>query len=293
MGDFTIVDREVLEVIRERYADLFPAEKKTADFVLQNPPAAVTMNVAELAKASGVSDATIVRLCHHLGYSGYYQFRIALSREIGKEQSRESRVLTSNDAISSMFEEFNTSVTMVGRDLDIETLRGCVSLLKNAKFVHLIAMGNTTTLTRYMGFRLERLGIRSTYTDLPEYFMNHINLAEDGDIVLAITKSGSSRAVLDAMRLAREKKLPAILITAFEDSEAASLADYVLNSRGTNKSRDYYKGYSYLNEFILVETLLGFVVNEELIIQKNADLPELILAENKEKRGRHWNDTPC
>ncbi|MBQ7448049.1 MAG: MurR/RpiR family transcriptional regulator, partial [Eubacterium sp.] len=75
MGDFTIVDREVLEVIRERYADLFPAEKKTADFVLQNPPAAVTMNVAELAKASGVSDATIVRLCHHLGYSGYYQFR--------------------------------------------------------------------------------------------------------------------------------------------------------------------------------------------------------------------------
>ena len=281
MEDIKIVDREVLEVIKEKYADIFPAEKKAADFVLENPAVAVHFNVAELAKTSGVSDATIVRMCHHLGYSGYYQFRLALSRDIGKQQVSEGQELLPNDAIRQVFEEFASSVAAVGRDLDIEKLQGCISLLKNAGTVHLISMGNTTNLTRYMGFRLERLGIRSTYSDLPEYFINHINLAEQGDIVLAITKSGSSKRVLDGMRLAKERGLRQIVITAYENSEASALADYVLNSSGLRKPGNYYKGYSYLNEFLIVETLLNFVVNEELINKKHADRPEFLLGDNK------------
>jgi len=281
MEDFKTMDREVLEVIREKYDDIFPAEKKAVDFVLGNPTEAVGFNVSELARASGVSDATIVRMCHHLGYSGYYQFRLALSRDIGKKQYGGSLEVHPNEAIRQVFDDYAASVSAILRDLDIENLQECISLIKNADTVHLIAVGNTTNITEYMGFRLERLGIRSTYAALPEYFMNHINLADRNDIVLAVSKSGSSRRVLDGMKLAKEKELPIILITSHENSEAASLADHVLNSRGTEEHENYYKGYSYLNEIILVETILNFVVNEELIEKKRAGRPELILAGNK------------
>ena len=282
MEDISIVDREALEIIREKYTDIFPAEKKAADFVLGNPSAAVQFTVAELARASGVSDATIVRMCHHLGYSGYYQFRLALSRDIGKRQIYDVTEPLPHEAIRQIFEEYAASVAAVGRDLDIETLRSCIRLIKEAGTVHLISMGNTTNLTRYMGFRLERLGIRSTYSDLPEYFINHINLAEQGDIILAITKSGSSRRVLDGMKLAKERGLKQILITAGITSEAYALADYVFNSSGSGKPGNYYKGYSYLNEFLIVETLLNVVVSEELINEKHADRPEFLLGDNKE-----------
>ncbi|MBP3902444.1 MAG: MurR/RpiR family transcriptional regulator [Blautia sp.] len=281
MEDFKTMDREVLEVIREKYEDIFPAEKKAVDFVLGNPTEAVGFNVSELARASGVSDATIVRMCHHLGYSGYYQFRLALSRDIGKKQYGGSLELHPNEAIRQVFDGYAASVSAILRDLDTENLQECISLIKNADTVHLIAVGNTTNITEYMGFRLERLGIRSTYSSLPEYFMNHINLADRNDIVLAVSKSGSSKRVLDGMKLAKEKELPIILITSHENSEATSLADHVLNSRGTEEHENYYKGYSYLNEIILVETILNFVVNEELIEKKRAGRPELILAGNK------------
>ena len=84
--DRNIINKEVISVIHEKYEDIFSAERKVADFVLQNPHKAVECNVSELAKLSGVSDATIVGMCHHIGYTGYYQFRNTLARDIGKKQ---------------------------------------------------------------------------------------------------------------------------------------------------------------------------------------------------------------
>ena len=77
-----IEDEEVLEVINEKYMELFPAEKKVVDAILKKPQNVVNYNAADLAKKSDVSVATIVRLCHHLGYEGYYQFRLLLSMSL-------------------------------------------------------------------------------------------------------------------------------------------------------------------------------------------------------------------
>lgn len=76
----------VIEIIKEKYQKIYTAKRKVADFVLDRPQEAVNMNVAELAKQSDVSEATVIRLCHHLGYSGYYQFRILLAKEVGNSQ---------------------------------------------------------------------------------------------------------------------------------------------------------------------------------------------------------------
>lgn len=86
MSDNSILEKKVLENIKEQYDCIFSAEKKVADFILQNPQKAVESNVSELARLSGVSDAMVVRMCHHVGYTGYCQFRIALARDLGKQQ---------------------------------------------------------------------------------------------------------------------------------------------------------------------------------------------------------------
>ncbi len=279
--DKNIVDREVLRVIRDNYADIFPAEKKVADLILRKPQEVVNYKVSELAKASGVSDATIVRMCHHLGYGGYYQFRIALARDLGKKQFKETRTEGSDDLVEKMFDDFSETMLAIGKRFDKDTVRSCIDMIKNAGTVHIISMGNTTNLARYMGFRLERLGVKSTYSELPEYYINHINLSDAKDIVIAISKSGTSKSVLDGMKLAKEKKLKMIAITANEQSPIAELADCVLISSGKQEPLSVYKGYSYLNEFVIIDALLNCTVNAELIEMKRANRPELLLAENK------------
>lgn len=257
-----IEDEEVLEVINANYMDLFPAEKKVVDEILKKPQDAVGYNVAELAKKSEVSEATIVRLCHHLGYDGYYQFRLLLSRDLGKKQRGEKK---SDNAIVSYLEELTESMMFIGKRLDQRILHEVLEILKNAPMVHIIACGNATNVSRYMGFRLERLGIRCTYAELAEYSISHINFASEDEVVIAISKSGISERVIEGVTIAKGKNMKVIAITASKKGKLAKLADYILNSTINQESFDFYNGYSYFNEYVIVDTVLNFLVNQELL----------------------------
>lgn len=281
MSKNSILNKEVLEVIRSHYDKIFSAEKKVADFVLQNPQKAVDSNVSELARHSGVSDATVVRMCHHIGYSGYYQFRITLSRDLGRKQYDNTVVIGSRDAVEKLFQEYAEVMLSIGKQIDADIMWNCVNLIKTCKQAHIMAIGNTCPLAQYMGFRLGRLGVKCTYNVAAEYFMNNVNLAEPGDILIAISQSGTSRQVIQGMELGKEKGLRSIAITAGAQSPVSALADYVLLSAGKEEAFSYYKGYAHLNETAVIDALLNFVTNEELINKLQADKPEMILSEYK------------
>lgn len=281
MSDNNVLNREVLEVIRSNYNKMFSAEKKVADFVKQNPQKAVDSNVSDLARQSGVSDATVVRMCHHIGYSGYYQFRITLSRDLGRKQYENAAVIGSRDAVEKLFQEYAEIMLSIGKQIDSDIMWNCVNLIKTCKQAHIMAIGNTCPLAQYMGFRLGRLGVKCTYNVAAEYFMNNVNLAEPGDILIAISQSGTSRQVIQGMELGKEKGLKSIAITAGAQSPVSSLADYVLLSAGREEAFNFYRSYAHLNETAVIDALLNFVTNEELINQTQADKPEMILSEYK------------
>ena len=281
LEESNILNREVLSVMREKYETLSLAERKVADFVVKNPHKTVDCTVADLAKLSGVSDATIVRMCHDIGYTGYYQFRITLARDIGKNQYGDIKVSNSTDEIEVLFREYAENMISIGKRMDSETMWNCVRLIRECSMAHIIAVGNTLPLSQYIGFRLGRLGVRSSFGLSVEYYMNHINLAESKDILIAISMSGASKPILMGMELAKEKGLKCIAITSYEDSPVAKMADYILLSRGKDISFNYYKDYAHTNMMATIDALLEFLTNEDFIRNKHADRPEIILSEYK------------
>ena len=275
-------EKTVIETIKEQYDQIFSAEKKVADFILENPEMAVNANVSELANYSGVSDATVIRLCKHIGYEGYYQLKLCLSRDLGRMQvSDVDMENATGDKVSGLFSSFAADLIAIGKNLKQNKLMECVDLIKKCKQVHIVAVGNTSPLAQYLGFRLGRLGVKCTYNMVPEYFMNHVNLADADDIVVAVCQSGSSKQVVQAMELAKEKGLKIIAITGHEYSPVSRLADYLLLSSPDEQSFNYYKSYSRLREMAVIDALLHFVMNEETIAANRADKPEIILSEYK------------
>ncbi|MCI1722386.1 MAG: MurR/RpiR family transcriptional regulator [Lachnospiraceae bacterium] len=270
----------VIEIIKEKYQKIYTAERKVADFVLDRPQEAVNMNVAELAKQSDVSEATVIRLCHHLGYSGYYQFRILLAKEVGNSQP-DTEELDQPNAIQGIFQKYSQSIREIGENIDQEAMRSCAEMIKNCNQAYIIAVGNTMPLALYMSFRLMRIGVRC-FTDMgPEYFLNHINLGSSDDIVVAISQSGSSKQVIEGIKLGKEKGMKAIAITAFANSEVSEISDYALISTGRKESFNYYKNYAHLKETAVIDALLELITNWETIVEKQTDRPEMILAETK------------
>lgn len=281
MKNSDVLEQEVLDVIRNKYNEIFSAEKKVADFILENPLKTVESNVSELAKLSGVSDATVVRMCHHVGYAGYYQFRITLARDIGKKQYEGMNLGNEYGEVEKLFRTYANNMIEIGKNISEKNIWECVKLLKCCNTVHLIAIGNTSSLSQYMGFRLGRLGIKASYGLSAEFFMNHINLASPDDIVIAISKSGSSIPVVLGMELAKEKGITTIAITAHVQSPISKLADQILLAIEYDATFNYYNGYAQLNMVATIDALLAFLTNEDLIQRKHADIPELLLSEYK------------
>ncbi len=270
--------KQVATTIREYYSEIFSAEKRVADFILKHPEIAVNLNVAKLAKKSGVSDATVVRFCKHIGYSGYYELRINLSRDLGHRQAAHAQ--EKGEDFSDLFEVFAKKLRVVGNNLTTTLLSETAELIHASNHIHIVAVGNTVPLSMYMGFLLGRMQIRCTYNVVPEYFLNHINLAGKGDTIIAISKSGESKAVLQALKLAKARNMQSIVITAYGDSPCGRLADNLLVSASQEEAFNVRKSYFHLNEMAVIDALLYHVL-ELLDSDTDMDEPEIMLSGTK------------
>lgn len=274
-------ERTVLDTITYMYDKIFQAEKKVADFILSHPDVAVNSNVSELANHSGVSDATVVRLCKHLGYDGYYQLRLFLSRDIGRNASSNDAAPPSDTSVQSLFRIIADSTMATAASVSESTLQDVVDLILKSDMVHLVAAGNTTNLCMGFGPRLERLGIRCTYNMLAEHYLRHINLAKKNDIVLSISGSGTSKNVVKALQMAKEKELKTIAVTGYQYSPVSRIADYLLLSSSGKRGSVSLSQTSQLNEMVILEVLYMML---EFSISKTDRLPsepEMLLSESK------------
>ncbi len=70
------------------------------------------------------------------------------------------------------------------------------------------------------------------------------NLAEPGDLLIALTASGNSPNILDALRWAGENGVETVGVLGFEGGEAAKLADLCVIARSRN--------YGFVEDFHLI-----------------------------------------
>jgi len=276
-----VENNAVLQKIIESYDILFSAEKKVASYILHNPQEVIELNVVELSLKSNVSDATVIRFCKHIGCDGYHQFRIMLARSLAPlphDERRDQTDATDND----IFDNCIKMIEQIRQNHENANVLGkCVELILSSSIVHVIAKGNTATLSRYFAFRLERMGIRAMYNDDPVYFINHINLASKDDIVVGISKSGSSKSVINGMELAKTKGLRTIAITRSRQSHIANISDYALISSGIKESLNYQKDYDHLNEIVIINVLLHALLNAKGTANVDAESLEYILSDDK------------
>lgn len=263
-------NKKVIENISSSRQDLFLAEQKVASYILENPNEVILLNVSELAEKSGTSEATVVRTCKHLGYDGYYQMRLLLSRDLGKNEKLEDE---QNEWSSSQkyFSYEANRVKDLAKTISFEQLLSVARILLNTRIAHIVAVGNTVPVAMDLGFRLERAGISCTYSAQSEYYYNHISLGNQQDTVIAITRSGSSKPVIRAVELARQKKMRTIIITGEMNKMLVKDADCVLLIRDRSEQSTIRRPDSHLMEYAISDAILYVLVNVQRTNAKSED----------------------
>lgn len=279
-----IFEYSVLENIRQNYEEIFSAERKVADYILRDPEHTVRINVSELAEVSGASDATVIRLCKHLGYKGFYQMKLQLAHDLGRDQLISGNIQSGDSGNwEDVLKEVAANLIQTKNNINGEALVKCVDWILKCETVHLVAIGNSIPSTLDLAFRLGRLGIRSTSSSISEQQINSVDLGSKEDIVIGVSHSGSSKQVLLAFEMAKKRGMKTIAITDLLRTPVEKEADITL-STGIEYSSVYIFGAaSHVFITAILDILIYQIDRAKRVAEKNAltDDVEYLLSETK------------
>ena len=221
--------------LRESSRQFSTTERQVAEHILSDPRLVADMSIHQLARHTFSSASTIVRLCNHTGYSGYKEFRKAVTYELAqREQTKrtEQKEIARSDSLEEIIDKITyqniISLEETKELLDVDVIRECVEMIKNAQVIYLFGLGASLYAAKdaYLKFlRLNKLCVINE--DWHSQLVQARNATAE-DIAIVISYSGATVEAIECMKALKEKKTPIIAITRFVQSPVTDLADYKL-----------------------------------------------------------------
>jgi arabinose-5-phosphate isomerase len=121
------------------------------------------------------------------------------------------------------------------RRLERAALARAVELIRAAEAgggrVHVTGVGKPEHVARYGAALLSSTGTPATFLHATEATHGSVGQLARGDVLIALSNSGETRELLDAVRAARGLEARVVAVTARADSPLARAADVVLEAR--------------------------------------------------------------
>jgi DNA-binding MurR/RpiR family transcriptional regulator len=226
--------RAVGPMIRMILPTLTPLEAKVTRTLLDWKSLDLGTTLKEVAEATGVSDAMIVKICKKLGFAGFRELRVGLvdynrlpTTEMHQEVSRDD---SPSEIIDKVFRTAIQALEETLAILDRDAFIRAVEFLHRARIRDLYGVGGSAQIARDVAHKFLRIGIRANVFDDAHMMLMSASVLGPDDVVVAFSHSGRSAVVLDAIQQARRRGARVIAVTNYPSSPLVDLADAVLLS---------------------------------------------------------------
>ena len=261
------MEKSVLDIICASLDSFFESERKIGTYIIQHTAEVVDMTVGELAQACGVSDASVSRFCKKINMKGFHHLKITLAKEIsekGIEEEEVSNHISVNDieqSLKNILANKVTEITQTVSMMDAKQLSEILNKLNMARTVQFFAVGNTIPVAIDGAFKLNQIGIPAVSGTIWETQIGYTYNMTAEDVVIAISNSGESTAVLRAIEAAKSAGATTLSITNSEKSIAAQLSDYHITT--ATREKLFLDGYCFsrVSATTVIEILYLFLTS--------------------------------
>lgn len=261
------MEKSVLDIICASLDSFFESERKIGTYIIQHTAEVVDMTVGELAQACGVSDASVSRFCKKINMKGFHHLKITLAKEIsekGIEEEEVSNHISVNDieqSLKNILANKVTEITQTVSMMDAKQLSEILNKLNMARTVQFFAVGNTIPVAIDGAFKLNQIGIPAVSGTIWETQIGYTYNMTAEDVVIAISNSGESTAVLRALEAAKSAGATTLSITDSEKSSAAQLSDYHITT--ATREKLFLDGYCFsrVSATTVIEILYLFLTS--------------------------------
>jgi DNA-binding MurR/RpiR family transcriptional regulator len=160
---------EVLDRIQRQMHGFTPRQRAVAEFILHNPESLAFLSITDIAKDAGVSQATVVRFCNVIGYSGYTHLAREAQQAIQAEFSSSGRFRLVHRMHRDSIKRGGAAVfeRVLGKEMEnlinlAKSIRTadfyrCVGMMTAADRMCVIGCMGSTCLAAYTGHMLAKI----------------------------------------------------------------------------------------------------------------------------------------
>ena len=220
----------ILERIHGAYYTLTAAERKVADFVLTQHAQVQFMSITQLAEECGTAEATVSRFCRSLQLKGFNAFKIELAKHSVSAAApvQEHPADTQAGRAAEIGRLASDAIRQTLELASPQAVLQAVELFEQAHRVMCIGAGGSMILATECAHMFSTVtGKFHAVSDSHQQMSATATMATD-EVIVLFSYSGATTSGVQVLELAKERGIKTVLVTRFNKSPAAKLADVVL-----------------------------------------------------------------
>jgi RpiR family carbohydrate utilization transcriptional regulator len=273
----------MLGEINQSLTRLSRAEKQVAEWVLAHPRTVAESTLAEVARAAGTSEPSVIRFCRRMGLSGFRDFTLRLTEALSRPDTLVHRDVgagdSTADAAVKVLEAAIRSLAELRGQLSRLPFDPVVRQMVHARQFVFAGLGASGHVASDASHKFFRLGIPcSALTDTPT-IRQFAAIAGSGDVLFLVSKNGTSDVLCDAAAVAENNSALVVAITD-PGSRLAQASAYTFACDAQEDTNIYTPRSSRLVHLAVLDALhvatalaLGEVAAENLRRSKDALAP--------------------
>lgn len=248
------------------------SEIKIFNYVNNNLEKLLYKSLTEVANLCNVGESTVLRFCRKLGFKGYQDFKLALARDLALIQRKDDSAEISyiGKVKQNMIQAIENTFSLI----DNEQLQQAINYVKNSDNVVIYGVSSSGIAGLDMQNRLMRIGKYINVINDSHNQMIHSNSLTSGSTIIAISLTGSTKDIVDAVDNGKQRGAKIIAITNYTESPLTNYADTVLLTSAKENPLDSGSLVSKISQLFVIDLLCTGITLENY--EKAQNIKQLI-----------------
>ena len=253
----------IMHKIRFLHSEMGPAEKRIANYIIENTQEIINDSISDFAEKCGCGDATVVRFARRLGFDGYQSLQIGIAGEINSASSV-NKEITKEDSCFDIFKkrinDISVSLNSTESVLDAEKLELTAKAIMNSKRIIVFGLGNSAAIAQDAAHKFLRLGLNAQAccdNHMQAIIATHLDRQS---VVIGISHSGSSKDIVDALELSKIGGATTICITNYGNSPIVKSCDYSLFTKAEETQHSILAMSSRIAQLTILDSIYTYIV---------------------------------
>lgn len=230
------------QLVKERFNELSPGQKKVAEYLVQQPEEAVFSKAAQIGRKVEVSETTVIRLSYALGFSGFTDMQEKIQRQLFVSNHQSPIVSDINSSVH--FEQADREISPYAEVIENEILyfRQMIEQLKTEEMdkvvdrliqadqILIAGFGASYAAANWFSYTLGMLRENvEVCHQTGEFYQKICNLTEKSAVVV-LSFPRYSKDALHVAECAKKQGIPLISVTDRMLSPVGRISDITLTT---------------------------------------------------------------